>query len=651
MSNNSNLNQRIIQRAAQIIEKRQEPTPLIFILMNLYEKLTPPEIKALSVHNIIEELNKSGRLQGTTEYKENPLWQKWTLKNVKFDRKRALETIIKNELEELLLYENETTNFYIKHISSTFKGDLIVSAQRVKRLLEQIAKADEKTGILELTKNKGKILHRKREETINNLAELGRKYKFHSLNVKKKIDMQYDELSLAIKKFIPRTSKRLGESVLFWLKNNKPVIMYYITLTGRKPNVDIKTVSKALSNNIVGFQKIMIFPSKFEKYFKRMKEHWDYILLENIEKVMKEKKVIDKMPRLKYTKKEHGKPKKRVMATVIKNIPYQVGSEIKYFRLVLEKPHIQQNAKPGQFINILCPSHNSVKKHLVFDTEETYKKYLKEKKELYTPKPLLRRPISIHRIYYEGFDPRTLKGKRQLPPEINQYLEGGIRNRFDILVKIVGKGTKALSEVREGDKLDIIGPLGHEININPSLKKALLVAGGIGIAPLYALAEKLRWENKNVVLFLGTFAEQDLKMLDSGYTMGNIEAKELIKEFEEMGIEVKICAQEKGYKGLFRGKVHEIFRNYIEKNKNIKDFSSNTEVFSCGPKEMLKEIVKIATEFNLPHQVLLEERMGCGLGVCLSCVCPTIDNNEIKYKQICMEGPAFNAEEIAWDKY
>lgn len=648
----SDLNKRLIQRAIEIIEKRQESTPLIFILMNLYEKLTPSEIKALSVHNIIEEFNKSGRLQGTTEYKENPLWQKWTLKNVKFNRKRALETIIRNELEELLLYENETTNFYIQHILSTFKGDLIVSARRVKRLLEEIAKPNEKTGSWQLSKNKEKrIADRKRTELNKNLAQLGRKYKFYSLNVKKKLDLQYNKLSLDIKKFIPKTSKRLGESVLFWLRNNKPVIMYYITLTDRPPDINIKKISKTLANNIKGFQKIMIFPSKFEKYFKKMEEHWDYILLEDIERLMYEEKIIDKIPRLKYKKEEHRKLKKRVMAKVVENISYEVGSERKYFRLVLEEPHIQLNAGPGQFINIICPSDNSGKKHLIFDTEETYMKYLKEKKELYQSKPLLRRPISIHRIYYEGFDPKTLKGKRQLPPEINQYLEGGIRNRFDILVKIVGKGTKALSEVKKGDKLDIIGPLGRGINVNPTLKKALLVAGGIGIAPLYALAEKLRWENKNVVLFLGTFAEQDLKMLDYGYTMGNIEARELIKEFQEMGIEVKICTQEKGYKGFVQGKVPEIFRNYIEKNIGNKGFLSTTEVFSCGPRAMLKEVAKMAKEFNLPHQVLLEEMMGCGLGVCLSCVCPTKNNNEIEYKRICTEGPAFNAEEIAWDEY
>jgi len=646
---NPDIGKRLIQRAIQIIDHRQEPTPLIFILMNLYKNLSPSEIKSITVSKIISEFKKSGRLQETQEYKDTPLWRKWTLKNKNFDKKNSLETKIKNELEEILLYENQTTNFFIQHILSKFKGELIVSAQRIKRLLDNIAEKSPKTGIYQLTKNKNIIANRKRTEIMNNLVKLGGQYKFKSFNTKKPLDTCYKDLDSEIKKIIPKSNRRLNEAVLFWCKNNKPFIMFYITLTGNEPDSVLTDVSKKLTT-IEGFQKIMIFPEKFEKSFKKMEEHWDYILLEDIERLMYEKGITDKIS--KPEKEEHHEKKKRVYAKVVDNIPYKVGSELKYFRLVLEEPHIQQNAEPGQFINILCPTINTKEEKLVFDTEETYLRNLRNKGKVEQIKPLLRRPISIHRIYYEAFDPKTLKGKRHLPPEIN--LRGGVRNRFDILVKVVGIGTKALSEVKKGDRLDIIGPLGKPIIINPSLKKALLVAGGIGIAPLYALAEKLRWNNIEVVLFLGTYSEEDLGVLnynfhtDTGYVMDKIEAKRFSDEFKEMGIKVSICTLKKSQKGFTEGTVDSIFKTYLNEKKNSLE---DTEVFTCGPKEMMKEIVNISEEFNLSHQVLLEEIMGCGLGVCLSCVCPTKNNNEIEYKRICTEGPTFDAKTIAWDRY
>jgi dihydroorotate dehydrogenase electron transfer subunit len=235
-----------------------------------------------------------------------------------------------------------------------------------------------------------------------------------------------------------------------------------------------------------------------------------------------------------------------------------------YFHCAILAPAIARKAKPGQFVDIK-----------VNDTLE----------------PLLRRPFSIHRV-----DAKLV----------------------EVIYEVVGKGTEILSKKKTGDTLDVIGPLGSGFTFK---KTTILVAGGMGVAPLIFLAEKLK-EIPSLVL-IG--AKNKHKII-------------CIKEFRKLGCQVKISTDD-GSVG-FKGKVTELLKKILP----TMDYRVST-IYACGPRPMLKEISALSKKYNVPAQISLEEHMACGIGACLGCVVKTKD----AYRRVCKEGPVFNADEIVWE--
>lgn len=624
-----NIERKVVIQTKELIRRRNEPTPLIFILLNLYEVLSRSELEELSVKKVIEILSNSPELQREQEKLNGQMWGKWFIKDVsEIDEKRSLREMVKQDLAEMLLFErNRGTTYYIQGILNKFKGKLIVSSQRVKNLLDELSE-ERRSGnlVTRVLKNEAEVATQKQHELTRNLGDLGRTYGFNFTFI-----------------------RDLG---VFWEKEGRPLVLFYIALTQNSLRLLPSTVQKL--NEIVskgGFRRVLIIPERLKSDFlRKSEEQWDYILVEDLDKFLYEKTIIDRAI-VREEKRERLK-KRKLKAKVIDKKTFQIDGDVRYFKLILETGYVERHALAGQFVNILCHPKNKggVK---VFQNEEEYysqRRVLKREKEQC---PLLRRPISIHRIYYEHFDPKTLKGIREIPPEFARLLHPGSRGRFDILVKVVGVGTKWLSHVKVGDNIDIIGPLGNGFTLRPELKKALVVAGGIGIAPLYALAERLRWEGKEVMLFLGAYEEKDLRILewdfghDISYGMKEHDIMWLSREFQQTGIDVKICTI-KG-RSRERGLVTEIFERYLEQNNNS---FTGTEVFSCGPRAMLKSLASITKRYKLPHQVLLEEVMGCGIGACLSCVCPIkTGDGGFEYKRACVDGPVFDADKVYWDAY
>jgi dihydroorotate dehydrogenase electron transfer subunit len=228
--------------------------------------------------------------------------------------------------------------------------------------------------------------------------------------------------------------------------------------------------------------------------------------------------------------------------------------------------------------------------------------------------PLLRRPFSIHRI---------VKNKAMV----------------EILYKVVGKGTRILSEAKEGDFLNILGPLGNGFRIASDLNKAIIVAGGMGVAPLYFLAEKIS-EKKG----------SDISILIGGKTKDDIL---VTQRFEKLGGEVRIVTED-GSLG-HRGMVSEILKDI-----SILATTSfpETHCFTCGPWPMMAKVAKLAKKNKIPCQVSLESRMACGIGACLGCVIETKpwtqesnSNASISqpcYRRVCKDGPVFNSEKVVW---
>lgn len=248
-----------------------------------------------------------------------------------------------------------------------------------------------------------------------------------------------------------------------------------------------------------------------------------------------------------------------------------------YYKLILNSPKISQKTEPGQFLHIR-----------VSDGCE----------------PLLRRPFSIHRVS---------------SPVI------------EILYEVVGRGTKILSKKEPGEYLDILGPLGNGFSLTPNTYdlKPILVAGGIGVAPLIFLAEKLVERKPQTI-------SHKLLVLIGANTKDKILCE---KEFKDLGCQVRISTDD-GSKG-FKGKVSDLLKRYLTPDT----YNLRPILYACGPRPMLKEIAKITQHYKIPGQISLEENMGCGLGACLGCTVKTKDG----YKRVCKDGPIFNTDEISWE--
>ncbi|MCQ2559718.1 MAG: dihydroorotate dehydrogenase electron transfer subunit [Clostridia bacterium] len=235
--------------------------------------------------------------------------------------------------------------------------------------------------------------------------------------------------------------------------------------------------------------------------------------------------------------------------------------------LQVEAPEIAQEAQPGQFVQIRCGQ----------DLE-----------------PLLRRPISIHRVTGEC---------------------------LSFLFRIVGRGTQKLAEKQVGDKLDILGALGQGFRLPETKSKVALIGGGIGVAPLVFLADSL---NDCQVDLLAGAARRDLLLPESYFSQVNY-----------------YPATDDGSWG-YSGLVTDLLKSKLQEGESYAGF------YACGPLPMLKALARLAQEFGLKGQISLEEKMGCGLGVCLSCVTKIKDQqgNSFSHQRICREGPVFDWQEV-----
>ena len=311
-------------------------------------------------------------------------------------------------------------------------------------------------------------------------------------------------------------------------------------------------------------------------------------------------------------------------------------------RLTFSDPHIPRLAVPGQFVFLRSSPLNY---------------------------PLLRRPYSL-------FDVDEEKGI------------------FGLLIKVVGIGSRILSQRSEGELVDLIGPLGNGFFLSDNSgqrelltlsgnsrsgefptqsdsrssrdagacggsllsrevpppcepppggeaialdgtrtsgdvlsqgrakAKNLIVAGGIGIAPLHFLARRLKERGEEVVVLFGAASRNEVLCSS---------------EFQELDIPFGVSTED-GSLGKM-GKVSSLIPEHLSRDKRI-------QIYACGPRGLIREVVELAGREDLPCQISMEERMACGLGACRSCVCKVGTESQFEYKRVCRDGPVFRAEEL-----
>jgi dihydroorotate dehydrogenase electron transfer subunit len=248
------------------------------------------------------------------------------------------------------------------------------------------------------------------------------------------------------------------------------------------------------------------------------------------------------------------------------------------FLLTLSSPFIAKNGKPGNFI------HLKVSKTTV---------------------PLLRRAFSLHKTNSE-------------------------KGEIEVLFKIIGLGTKILSEKKKGEVLDLIGPLGNCFSLPAQNQKVMLVAGGMGLAPIWFLLNELL-EKKN------------LKKDDITFFQGAKSKSEILysKELNFLGVRHLISTEDGslGYKGLVT--------DLLVKEVKIKD---KVKIYACGPSGMMTFISHLSRKANLDCEFSLETHIPCGVGACGGCVVKIKKDKEFEYKKVCSDGPVFDAKEVYLDE-
>jgi len=259
--------------------------------------------------------------------------------------------------------------------------------------------------------------------------------------------------------------------------------------------------------------------------------------------------------------------KENFMFKIIKN--KKVGPNI--FQLVLNYDHLDENPEPGQFFNIKVSHRGS-------------------------DDPLLRRPFSI-------FDFNAAD------------------KEIEFIYKVVGKGTKILSEFETGTELDILGPLGNPFSLNENGEDIHLIGGGMGIAPLFYLAKKLEKRNKKIKIYIGAANKAELNFFEN--------------KFKKLKTKLYLASMEE--KLTIKGTALDLWLDKLQYNPDF--------IYSCGPEKMLAAVEKEALMKNIIGEISIEKRMGCGIGVCLSCSCETTDKNQ-KNKRACVEGPVFKIGEV-----
>jgi dihydroorotate dehydrogenase electron transfer subunit len=266
-----------------------------------------------------------------------------------------------------------------------------------------------------------------------------------------------------------------------------------------------------------------------------------------------------------------------------------------YYKMRIRCPEIAGKAKPGQFVMVRV--------------SETFD-------------PLLRRPLGIHRVCSEQDTAKTKK----------------FPTCIELLYRSVGKGTLILSKKQKGELIDLIGPLGNGFFIDNELQTAVLVAGGIGVAPLLSLAQELKCR-KGI-----TSEKTTLIALLAGKTSADILCR---TDLRKLGAAVAVSTEDgsSGTKGL----VTDLLTGFFEELPSVK--RNGLCLYACGPVPMLHALAEFADTRNLPCQISLEARMACGVGACLGCGVPTrsVASKLPTYQRACKEGPVFDSSVILWD--
>lgn len=205
-------------------------------------------------------------------------------------------------------------------------------------------------------------------------------------------------------------------------------------------------------------------------------------------------------------------------------------------------------------------------------------------------------------------------------------------SEVEMLYKVCGRGTSLLAAMRPGRSLRALGPLGNGFEVPRKVTSAVLIAGGIGVPPIAALAEALATRRAarvtKMAVFLGGRSKTDLLC---------------VSDLRRAGATVYVATEDGslGHKGL----VTELLEQFLRTSHAARRIA----IYACGPHPMLAAITPIARKYNLPYQASMEANMACGFGACMGCVVPVKgDDLGRVYRLVCKDGPVFDGHKVLW---
>jgi dihydroorotate dehydrogenase electron transfer subunit len=254
-----------------------------------------------------------------------------------------------------------------------------------------------------------------------------------------------------------------------------------------------------------------------------------------------------------------------ITARVVKNT--RLCNE--HYCLTLKSDIVASTAKPGQFVNLRIDGREDL---------------------------LLRRPFSV-------------------------AMTRPVQSLFEIVYRVVGQGTRSMTELRRGEKVDLMGPLGTGFHLPDKPMNCLLLGGGVGVSPLWGLAAQLSKKKNKVIALLG-FRSSDRVFGEDIFRRHHVETI------------VTTDNGSYGLRGFVSDHVEEVLKHPVD------------HAYVCGPDPMLNAVLPMIRKAGITGEVSLEERMGCGYGVCLSCVATVLEDGVVERKRICTDGPVFDLERV-----
>ena len=285
-------------------------------------------------------------------------------------------------------------------------------------------------------------------------------------------------------------------------------------------------------------------------------------------------------------------------AEILANDPMGEGQYV----MRLAAPRLARRAAPGQFAHVQCDDRLA-----------------------------MRRPLSVMRVDADD-------------------------GWADFLYKDVGVGTTLLASQPVGGRLSVLGPIGTGFHLHPNRSQALLIGGGVGIPPMIFLADRLRADDAiQPLVLMGSEIVFPFSLSTSGAPLAGIasEVHTTMAMLDDWGVASRLASQRE-FEGCFVGYVTDLARDWLAALEP--DRLREVGVYACGPLEMLKATNELASAFNLPCQVCLEEYMACGVGGCAGCTVrvragagESGGSGSYAMKRVCVDGPVFDARAVVWN--